>query len=249
MDWNFIIFTIVKIVVALDAPAHHRGLRGFGGTQNFGMDSGPRRAESRCPAVHQIYSRARHHADPLGHLPAAGRRLEVHAQGRFHAGATCAKPISGWRRPIAIIPSILVIAVIPFGSYHRPSKNGHRGFERGHSLHFRHRFAGRLWDCAGGLRGQFKISVLRRHPFERADDFVRNLDGHDRHPRLSHRGQFEFEPDHRLADTARLADSLRAAVVHYFPRRQFCGNQPDAVRFAGSGNRNWSAATTRNTAR
>ena len=40
-----------------------------------------------------------------------------------------------------------------------------------------------------------------------------------------------------------------AGFVHHFPRRVVCRNQPAAVRFAGGGNRNWSAAITPNTAR
>ena len=39
-------------------------------------------------------------------------------------------------------------------------------------------------------------------------------------PVLADRGQFEFEPDHRLAGAARLAGVVRAGFVRHFPRRR-----------------------------
>ena len=47
----------------------------------------------------------------------------------------------------------------------------------------------------------------------------------------------------------RLAGALCAGFIFHFPRRVICGNEPAAVRFARGGDRNWSAATTRNTVR
>ena len=57
--------------------------------------------------------------------------------------------------------------------------------ERRHSLHVRHGVAGRLQHRAGGLRGELEISVPRRHPFQRADDFLRDFHGSVRHPACS----------------------------------------------------------------
>ena len=47
---------------------------------------------------------------------------------------------------------------------HRQAADGARGPERRHSLHVRHRVAGRLQHRAGGLRGELQVSVPRRHP-------------------------------------------------------------------------------------
>ena len=102
-----------------------------------------------------------------------------------------------WLAPaIVMIPSLLTIAVIPFGSNIGGAEDGDRGSERGNSLHVRHRFAGRLRNRAGGLRRQFEVSVPRRHPLQRADDFVRDRDGHVGHSDLPAGGQLEPEPGH-----------------------------------------------------
>ena len=56
-------------------------------------------------------------------------------------------------------------------------------------------------------------------------------------------------PAGRLAGHAWLAHLLRTALVCHFPGGDVCRNQPHAVRPARSRSRNWPAATTSNTAR
>ena len=77
MDWNFIIFSAVKIAVVIGDGADHGGLLRAGRAQNFGVDSGPRRAEPHRAAVREIHSRRRPVADAARIFPAAGGRIEV----------------------------------------------------------------------------------------------------------------------------------------------------------------------------
>ena len=159
------------------------------------------------------------------------------------------KKIYFWLAPaIAMIPAMLTLAVIPFGSQLGAAENGHRGFERRHSLHVRHCFHGRLWHCAGRLCGELKVSVFWRHPFERADDFVRNFDGHVGHSGFLIAGNLNlsqiigWQATHGwlviyapLSFIIFMVASLRKPTA----RRSICRKRKP----------NWSAATTRNTAR
>ena len=236
MNWNFIIFSVVKIAIVIGVVQ--------------GMVAYAVLAERKISAWIQDRVGPNRCAPPFAkYIPVVGPALirlgifQPLADGlkfmlKEDFTPAGVRKVYFWLAPaIAVIPSMLVIAVIPFGSQLGQQTNGHRGFERRHPLHVRHRVARRLWHRAGGLRGELEISVPRRHPFERADDFVRNFDGHVGDSGVSDRGQFEFEPDHRLAGAARLAGALRAGFVHHFPGRVVCGNQPPAVRFAGGGNR------------
>ena len=78
-----------------------------------------------------------------------------------------------WLAPaIVMIPSLLTLAVVPFGSQMGGRKNGHCRSQRRHPLYVRDRFVGRLRNRAGGLRLQFQVSVPGRDSLQRADDFV-----------------------------------------------------------------------------
>ena len=110
-----------------------------------------------------------------------------------------------WLAPaIVMIPSLLTVAVIPFGSNLGDAADGHCRPERRHSLHVRHRLAGSLWNRAGRLRLEFEVSVPRRHPLQRPDDFLRNRHGPVRHSPLHAGGRPELEPGHWLPGRAGL---------------------------------------------
>ena len=52
----------------------------------------------------------------FGPGPAAGRRAEVHLQGRIHAGARRQGAVHRWRRSSILAAALAIFAVIPFGS-------------------------------------------------------------------------------------------------------------------------------------
>jgi hypothetical protein len=49
MDWNFVIWSLVKIVAVIFLASCHRRLRGPRGAQDLGMDSGSRRPNRTAP--------------------------------------------------------------------------------------------------------------------------------------------------------------------------------------------------------
>ena len=86
MDWNFIIFSLVKIAIVVGVV---QGIVAYSVLAERKISAwiqdrvGPNRARA---AVYEIRTGCRSVADPDRHFPAAGRRLEVHVQGGFHAG-------------------------------------------------------------------------------------------------------------------------------------------------------------------
>ena len=152
MDWNFIIFSIVKIAIVDRRGSGVCRLRGSGRAENFGVDSGSRRAEPRRAAVYEIHSGPRADADALGNFSTAGRRFEIHAQGRFHPGGRAQSVfLAGTDDFNYSLDDCRCGDSIRF--VHRPSKNGHRGFERGNSLHVWHCFASAFMEsCSRATR-------------------------------------------------------------------------------------------------
>ncbi len=82
---------------------------------------------------------------------------------------------------ISLVPALITIAVVPWGSQPIiPDTGGAgQGCDRGpkcrHPFRVRHFFAGCLRHCARGLGEQFEISVFGRHSLQRTDDFLRSL--------------------------------------------------------------------------
>ena len=75
-----------------------------------------------------------------------------------------------WLAPaITMIPALLTVAVIPFGSNLGSQKMVIADLNVGILYTFRHRFAGCVRHRAGGLCHQLEVSVSRRHPLQRAD--------------------------------------------------------------------------------
>jgi hypothetical protein len=57
MNWNFIIFSLVKIAIAIGVVQGIGHVFRAGRAQDFRVDSGPRGAEPHGTAVRKIYSR------------------------------------------------------------------------------------------------------------------------------------------------------------------------------------------------
>ena len=120
---------------------------------------------------------------PFGLFQPAADGVKAFLKEDFTPGHV--RKIYFWLAPmITMIPALLVLGGDSIRFQHGRAENGHCRFERGHTLHVRHRFAGRLWNRAGGVRVQFEISIPRRNSFQRADDFLRNCHGHVGHSRF-----------------------------------------------------------------
>ncbi len=248
MDWNFIIFSIVKIAIVVGVV---QGLVAYSVLAERKISAwiqdrvGPNRAAppfmKYIPVLGPFLTR-------LGIFQPLADGLKFMFKEDFTPADV--QKIYFWLAPaVSMIPAMLTVAVIPFGSNIGAQKMVIADLNVGILYTFGIVSHGRLWHRAGGLRGEFKVSVFRRHPFERADDFVRNRHGHVGHPGVAHRRQFEPEPDHFLAIHARLAGSFtrRCRSSFSWSRRL---RKPTACRsICRKRKRNWSAATTRNTAR
>jgi len=114
MDWNFIIFSVVKIAIVIGVV---QGMVAYSVLAERKISAWIQTASGRTARRRRSSRTSRHRAvlDPARNFPAAGRRLEVHVQGRLHTGGR-AKDLFLLAPAIAVIPAMLTVAVIPFGS-------------------------------------------------------------------------------------------------------------------------------------
>ena len=143
---------------------------------------------------------------------------------------------------IAMIPALITIAVVPWGSQLvipsiSPRADPVRDCqpECRHPVRVRDCLAGRVRHRAGGVVEQLEVSVPRRHPLQRADDFLRSLPRIERGAGV-HAGRLAQSPEGgRIPGAAHVAGVHPAAVVFHFPRERVRRDQPPAVRFARGG--------------
>ena len=85
MDWNFIIFSLVKIAIVVGVV---QGLVAYSvlAERKISAWIQDRVGPNRAAPPFMKYIPGRTVFDAARHFPAAGGRLEVHVQGRFHAG-------------------------------------------------------------------------------------------------------------------------------------------------------------------
>ena len=157
-----------------------------------------------------------------------------------------------WLAPcLAMVPAIITIAVVPFGSTLLRRSHGHRGHQRRNPLRFCHRLAWCLRNRPGRLGFQFKVSVSRRRSFQFANDFLRTLARSRRHSdfpgrrpaapdrsrSLSNRTRLDDRAIPRRLDESRqmAPDDSDACLVRRLHDRAFRGDESTALRFARSG--------------
>jgi hypothetical protein len=111
------------------------------------------------------------------------RRHQGLLQGGLHTGARAQGLF--WLAPaIALVPAIPDLAVIPFGSNLGGAEDGHRRLNVGILYTFGIVSLGVYGIVLAGYASELEVPVPRRHPLQRADDLLRNRDGHERHPDL-----------------------------------------------------------------
>ena len=78
-----------------------------------------------------------------------------------------------WLAPcLAMVPAIVTLAVVPFGSTLLRRADGDCRYQRRRALHFRDRLVGRLRHRPRRLVVEFEISVPRRRSLHLADDLA-----------------------------------------------------------------------------
>ena len=178
-----------------------------------------------------------------------------------------------WLAPaMAMVPALLTICVIPFGSSHADHAalglrheiaRRHRRRRHRRAPGLRHLLAQRLRHRPRRLVLQLEVPVPRRHPLQRADDLLRSLHGPLRHPHLSRHGQPAPLRCRAISGRSRLdrpalfsrrgigklqlrpLDS-HARLVPHLSRLRFCRDQPPSRSTCPKAKRNSSAATTPN---
>ena len=236
MNWNFIIFSVVKIAMVIGVVLSMVAYAVLA-ERKISAWIQDRVGPNRCappfvkyiPFVGPLLTR-------LGLFQPLADGLKFILKEDFTPGGV--RKVYFWLAPaLAVIPAMLVVAVIPFGSQIGQQKMVIADLNVGILYTFGIVSLGVYGIVLAGYAANSKYPFLGGIRSSAQMISYEISMGMSVIPVLLIAGNLNLSQHHRLAVGARLDGALRAGFVHHFPGCLVRGNQPAAVRFAGGGNR------------